>query len=611
MANSVSTLLSKIKYDRKQTELTSANVARADVDGYTRKVAYAEKLILRDSVSGIKQSQISRVIDKVIQTQTRLQNSKVGKSEIEDSYYTRLSQLLGTKGDEASFIHRINQFSVKMTEVVSITDGNKKRETIHAAVTLANQMTNLSDQINDLRAQADADIATAITTLNANLESIKDYNQQIVSFTVNNLDTSNLEDERDLLIHNSTELCGIKVFDAANNNKTIALESGDVLATSISTFPLSYTPASYILPGDVLSPISTAAGINITSTFTSGEIAGLLELRDQILPDIQAELDELTRVVRDTTNALHNEGAAFAGDATLTGLNYVPGVAVPIDPSTTISGQGTLRIAVTDMNGTLLDYKDVPLTDGMSVGGLVSDINSATYGFSNIAGDFTVTQLPTGELQISSTANKCVAIGAAGTTKPTISASSTYDPTIAYGFSHFFGLNNLFDTDNQVVSSSAQVGIANHLKVRDRFSTNAANLSVGVLNNQVPPPSGDCLGLTESDTTIAFQIGDTLRRGNLDFLAAGALSVAKISATEYATRIMSLIQSDINRSRSTQEVDERIYEELTKLAQYKSGVDPSEEIIKIFELSTSQSITSKALNIVNSMDRDLMTTLTR
>jgi flagellar hook-associated protein 1 FlgK len=611
--SAISTLLSKIQTDRKQTQLTSANIARANVEGYTRKVAHEEKIVINNAVTGVKQSQVERVIDPVLQKEVRTQNSKLGKSAWLQEYYTNISQLLGSKGEQSSFVHNLNNFAAQMTQVASITDGNKKREAVQQAVTLCGQLNNISDHINQLRGQTDQELANAIDQLNSMMTSMEDFNRQIVSLSINNQDAKNLEDERDLIIHNAAELCGIKIYDGQFKNKTLALESGDMLATSTATFSLNYTAATYVAPGDGLSNITNAFGTNITDTFTNGRISGLLELRNKILPNIQAELDELTRVVRDTTNALHNEAAALGGDSTLMGLRYAPGVpaAVLLSGTTDISGQGTVRIGVTDRDGTLLDYKDVPLTDGMTVGGLVATINSTPYVIGDATGAFTVTQLPTGELQIISTANKSVAIGAAGTLKPTLSATTTYNDTQAYGLSHFFGLNNLFDTGNKVASPTAQIGIANSISVRPSIYANISNLSVGRLSHLTPPPTGKGLGLRANDATVALEIGDTLARGTLNFLTVGALKASNISTTEYATRIMSLVQAEIAQSKSTQQITQRVYDELTTLTQQKSGVEPAEEIMRVFELTNSINLASKSLNIVTAMEKDLIQTLAR
>lgn len=611
MSSSVSVLLSKVQLDRKQTELTSANIARADVDGYTKKYAYTEKVLGNNAVGGVKQSPISRVVDTVLQTQVRNQNSALGKSEILSSYYANISQMLGNKGDDSSFVHNLNLFAVSMTQLAGITDGNKKREAVQQAITLANQLNQISSQINNLRGQADQDLNTAIMELNGLITSMQDYDKQIVALSTTNTDSTNLQDERDLVIQNAAELCGIKIYNGDYNNQSLALETGDVVATSTNAFLLSYTAASYVAPGDILSPITSSTGLDLTDSFNSGQISALITLRDEILPNLQAEFDELTRVLRDTTNALHNEASALAGESTLTGLSYAPNVAGPLAGTTAISGQGTLRIGVTDSSGTILDYKDVPLTDGMTVASLVAAISSSLYVTSNPLGTFTVSQLATGELQITSDSNYSISLGASGTVAPSLSATATYDSTQAYGFSHFFGMNNLFDTGSSVASAASQVGIANNIIVRPSIANNSNNLSIGRLSSTIPAPTGAGLGLAASDSSVALQIGDSLARGNLNFLNAGVLNVASISADEYATRIMTVIQADIANSTQVQDITQRVYEELATLAQNKSGVDPSDEILRIFELSTSQNLSSKALGIVQAMNKDLIDTLSR
>jgi flagellar hook-associated protein 1 FlgK len=61
-------------------------------------------------------------------------------------------------------------------------------------------------------------------------------------------------------------------------------------------------------------------GVDITQDIRSGELKGLIELRDEVLPAQQAELDELASKLQDTINQIHNRGTSYPNmDSTMTG----------------------------------------------------------------------------------------------------------------------------------------------------------------------------------------------------------------------------------------------------------------------------------------------------
>ena len=88
-------------------------------------------------------------------------------------------------------------------------------------------------------------------------------------------------------------------------------------------------PRSYLEPTDSISrryrriflgTLDTTNGTNdITTEITTGKLKGLVDLRDTVLPNIQAELDTLVQKLSVQLNAQHNSGSASPPPNTLTG----------------------------------------------------------------------------------------------------------------------------------------------------------------------------------------------------------------------------------------------------------------------------------------------------
>lgn len=631
MASPIQLLYSNIRTLRDLTDLVTKNITQADVEGYTKKQASVISEQTADgSVMSVHMGPIQRSINKTFQAQVETQNAVLGTRNALNAYCQKMSTFLGAKGTQATIAHDLGSLATALSEVASNPGNNTKSKVVNTAQNFATKMNLMAKEILNLQGEVDAEIGKVVGEFNSYINRISEVNQTIEKFNDTSMDTSSLEDDRDLLMHKATELIQIKYKQSDGGVYNVSTMKGRPLVSGSSTCPISYAPVPFVAPGQVfnpiiLSPSGTLGGmsdLDITGEISEGRVAGLIQLRDRILPDILAELDELTRVVRDTVNALHNEGTALGGAATLTGSTVLPDVTdVPPTGATGISGTGTIRIGVTDKNGTLIDYKDIQLNDGMTIGGLIQTVTNANYINSAgqvpaVGGGFTIIQLPTGELQISATTpGQSISIGSVGPNQAKISAdtanSHVFDPLTAKGFSHFFGLNNIFLTGNQIVSSAHQIGLSSNFQVNPNLIANSNNLAVGRLTNAPQAPTGVGLGIEIRQTSLATEISDALARSPSNFLAAGQQGSMPVTATSYAANIISLLQENINRTSSQYNAQSTAYKGLVALAHKNSAVDPQEEILHLIGLSNSLQISTKALNIKQSLDQDFLDTMSR
>lgn len=621
-------LLTKIQSDRGLAEITSSNITNAEVDGFTRKEAYVISNTTGNSgVSSVQLSAIQRNIDKALQAQVELENSRLGQASSLNNYYQKISNLLGTKASHGTFVHQLGEFTGAIRSIESLgPTGIQKHAIIEGGVTFCDTMNMVGKSILELRSLIDQEIVDCIRELNNTLTETMEVNTEIAQLSLQRISTVNLQDKRDMTLHTMSELLNIQVSSDINDQVIISSEMGRLLTARRQTYMYSYDPSVVSSPGQKLNHIYYAgtpgvpgSGADVTGEFKTGKIAALLELRDQVLVDFQAEMDELSQVVRDSVNALHNSGTSYGGGGTLTGSKALYGVVdingnnILPQGATAIDGQGTIRIGVSNKMGTLIDYKDIVLTDGMTIGGLVTQIMTGTNytnsggGGATAGGGFTVQQLATGELQISAdTVGNTITLGSIGNPPAQISASTLtstgFDSTRALGFSHFFGLNNFFSTGSQVYSSSNQIGLCNVLEVNPALVLNNSNLSVGQLAGT---------SVVTGDVSIASQIGDCLIKNDLSFSQVGQQPSIITSATDYAARVFALIQSDISVAKSNFDYRQVTYDELATRAHDTSAVNPSDELLKLFEISTSQQISSKALAILQQMQNDLLSLIGR
>ena len=153
--------------------------------------------------------------------------------------------------------------------------------------------------IIDMRNETEDKISEAITSVNANLESIAALNRQIQTLTAQGKSAADLEDQRDAAVRAVSQYIEVSTFTDSNNKLTVMTRQGQTLADGtarqlfFSNGNLGHT-SSYPTGASGLY-IGSATGTEITQGTIGGEMGALFTLRDTTLPTYQAQMDEMAQ----------------------------------------------------------------------------------------------------------------------------------------------------------------------------------------------------------------------------------------------------------------------------------------------------------------------------
>jgi flagellar hook-associated protein 1 FlgK len=183
----------------------------------------------------------------------------------------------------------------------------------------------------------------------------------------------------------------------------------------------------------------------------SGEIKGLLELRDVDAPQTAERLAELVAHVADELNRAHNANSAVPAPTTLTGKN----VGQSLETALTGFTGGTTVAVVNPTTGAITTQVDIVFSGGTftlnggpatPVANFLADLNTT------LAGAATAT-FTGGRLTLT----------AAGTNGVAVADNAASPGTKAgRGFSHYFGLNDLISTDRPAVYETGLTAASPH-----------------------------------------------------------------------------------------------------------------------------------------------------
>jgi flagellar hook-associated protein 1 FlgK len=550
-----------------QMALTSSNVANADTEGYTRKVATQAAVYTGTVGSGVSVTAITSNVDKYLLQDLVGATSTAGAATTTESYADKLQNLLGaTTGGDSGGTSLANSIA-DLETALSQLSGTPESETLKASSvaaldTLASQLRETSTGIQGLRADADDAIEDAVSTINTALNAIDALNGQIATAQSRGEATADLEDTRNTALQTLSGQIDVKYYVTSDNQMRITTASGTTLLDS-RAHELSSSSAAAVTRDTVFSGI-TVDGKDITAEVGSGQVGALIAQRDSVLPAAQAELDELATGLIDTLNSIHNAGTSLPPPSTLTG-------STALSAGDAFSGSGSVRIAVTDADGALVSYQDLDL----STFSTVSDLVSALDGIDGLSAS------------LDASGRVVIAADAADTGIAIADIDSAVGDA-DQGLSDYLGLNDLLGGSD-----------ASTIAVRKDLLATPGLLATSQLSAEVSPSVGDSV-VSIGESGIA-QALDAALSAPQSFAAAGTLKASSTSFADYAAKIVSGIAATATNSASASETSQSAQQSLADSLASQSGVNLDEETAKLSELEQQYSMAAQLLETLNSM----------
>jgi flagellar hook-associated protein 1 len=322
LTQALNTSLSGLKATQISLGIVSGNVANSQTPGYVAKSVTQIETSTGDSGNAVQVTSINRLLDTFVQQQLWTESAGGGYADLRAKLYQQLQQVYGQPGSNTSLDSTFNNFTSAIQALsTSPTSYAAQSGAVSAAQTLAQQLNNATAGIQSLRTQADQGIANDVQQANNAMQQIANINQQLASGGQDDSTTVTLEDQRDQYISQLANLMDIRVTHGSNNQIAIATSTGaQLVGTKAST--LSFNQTGSINPTQQWNADPTKSGLGTitltdpsggktdlvaTGGIQSGEIAGYLSMRDNVLVQAQSQIDQIaaqmSSALSDTTTA--------------------------------------------------------------------------------------------------------------------------------------------------------------------------------------------------------------------------------------------------------------------------------------------------------------------
>ena len=380
-----------------------------------------------------------RAANQYLQNTSLAASGAAGLASAISSTLTQAQALFGDPTSTTSYFNQLNTVFADLSAAASNpTSSLSSAQAVNDINQFLNQSQSISSSLSGLSSQADNGLTNDVDQINQLLTQVSTLNTEITATTSANGQPADLQNSQSQLINQLSSLIGVKVSTTATGGVNLSTTGGAQLVGQFGAATLSYTSSA--TSGGQVSIIQPAAKQAQALSVTSGDMGGLLSLRNTQIPGLQSQLSEFVSQTVNALNQASNAASSVPPPAQLTGSS------TGLDLPTAISGfSGDTTIAVVNSAGQLQHSIAIDFTAGtISVDGAAGTaftpanfLTSLNTAFSAAGGAGTAT-FNNGALTLTASV--------AGTGLAIQDSATTPSTNAGRGFSQYFGLNNLITT---------------------------------------------------------------------------------------------------------------------------------------------------------------------
>lgn len=348
---------------------TANNVANVNTPGYSRKdPQFSENppIVLGQLTfgTGMSLEKVSSVRDAVLELQIQQQTGEESElNSLTAAMQQVQAQFCSQGGDIGSQISGLfAAFAQLSTDPAS---QSLRQAVLTSASNVVFTFNNTANNLEAQRSSLDLNILQAVTQVNTLTQEIANVNARITALENLGQDASSFIDQRDVLVTQLSGLIDVSEIQS-DTGITLTTSNGTALVSGSQAFALTTQRDA----SGVLHIFSNAT--DITPEINSGQLGGLLDVRDRKIPALLASLDMFAEGLANAFNSANAQG---------TDLNGNPGGNLFAAPPA--SGQGaaaSMALAFTDpallaassdgsagSNGNLANFSsihDLPIVSG-------------------------------------------------------------------------------------------------------------------------------------------------------------------------------------------------------------------------------------------------------
>lgn len=297
----------------------SHNIANRQTEGFSRQKTetfsnfpYGHGKLRMGT--GARAASVQRVNNPYIERQLGNEKSQLAFLQGQAQSMGRLEQVYNeqsVEGLNSSIVGFFNSFRELSTSPESMP---KRIAVKESADLLARDFNRVSEQLKEIRGDANAEVAIHVNDINAITSEIATLNGQVQKVEISGGFANDERDRRDLLIKNLGELIDIKWAEGEDKTVTISTGNNAILVVGLDAKQMQAvpTPASDSkAEGDydiVYYHHEYAEPLVLTDRIKGGKLGGVLNVRDGEVRGFKDKIDSMAFGLAQAVNEVHEQG---------------------------------------------------------------------------------------------------------------------------------------------------------------------------------------------------------------------------------------------------------------------------------------------------------------
>ena len=354
LLNAINAGKQALEVNQKSIEVIGNNIANLNTEGYSRQEVVQEPYPSLNFGGffigqGVRISDVSRDHDVFVEQQIREKTIDFG---MQDAMTTPLSELERvfniTDNNLSSNIDTF--FDTLQVLSANPSDPVQRNNVLLQGQALSADFNNTINDLNSIRGNINNTLVSKLDEVNFQITHIAELNQRIHEIEIQGPTANSARDERDRLTKSLATTLGVQSYEDSKGMLAIMLPGGLPLVQGNMAMSISA-----VSTGSSITLELHAGGVTRELGFNNmgGEFKGLVDIRDNFIPELTADLDQLAYELSVQVNLQHEAGGGLDSSTGNIFFNIPPNyVASPPGPAPTAAEyEGAARnmgVALTD-----------------------------------------------------------------------------------------------------------------------------------------------------------------------------------------------------------------------------------------------------------------------
>ncbi len=302
-----------ISYQR-SVEIVGNNIANVNNDNYSRqKSILSTKPTLQVGKhhfgQGVQLEDIQREYDVFVSNQILSESGSLGEEGVKAKPLEELERVFGM--GQNTLASDIENFFNSWLDLTQNPSGEVERDyVIQQGKLLASSFDSIGNELVTVKKNINDKLISKMDEINLDLQKIANLNKQIIQHEATGTTSNSLRDKREALLEDVSKVLGAQTYESGKSSISVQLPGGLPLVQGENAMSLQYEQEGIDVSFQLDIGEST---FEVDNSQFGGEFKGLLNVRDDLIPSLNEDLNKLEYNIVNQVNFQHQEGTGLDG----------------------------------------------------------------------------------------------------------------------------------------------------------------------------------------------------------------------------------------------------------------------------------------------------------